>query len=324
MKRICFLTDHFDSFKPSCHEGEFHYYYYDQSTALSAETEIPQADYYVVDDCRSSYLDRILGSLHDRGYVICLLDDVDDTRRNILVRKGVTDVMARDERADVIPYIKALETDPSSVPGKMLVLDDVALHRKAISNIIGRFGYRLLFAEDTVSLIDHMQKSNLQFVLVNLGMDPRELNEFVRSYTTRVEMRTVPIIMYKEMSAGLYIHEIMRGLNRLTRFILSTDELYSFLVDIMFRKDIIPLLDGLNYSVDFKGSSYYAQEPLKKIYYLKEGDLFSTENILHRENIDRIEGVLSLINQSIFRVKGLRWLRRDFSRTDFTTCGAGV
>jgi hypothetical protein len=322
MKRVCIDTDRFDSFRAPCHRDDFIVAAHALQGAAGAE--YPPADYYVIDECPPNELAARLAAVRGRGRTLCLMKDVGPDERRALLAGGVVDVVDPDDRGNALAYVKMLDTDPAPSAGAIIVLDSDRLHHAAIGGIVTRFGYRVLFADRTDHIGDHMHKSNVQFVLINLGMDLAEVNEFVRAYATRVEMRTVPVIAYREMSQGLYIHEILRGLNRLTRFVLSIEELYSFLVDIMFRKDVIPLLDGLNYSADFKASSCYAREPLKKIYYLNEGNFFGGENILNRENMERMEGGRNLLSQAFFRVKGLRWLRSEARERNLATCGAGV
>ena len=328
MKRVCFITDRKDFFPAACYEGDFDFSFIPPSSWVEggfSSSGMPSPDYCIIARaCVSANLEPVLKSMGTDPYAICLIDAMDDDLRSVLVRNGVTDVIDPNQRRDLVTYIETLEDRHLGMSGNIVVLDDDEVHRRAIRNIVSRFGYRVLYADRAETMIELMQKPNLQFVLVNLGIDACELNEFLRHHSIRVEMRSTPVIAYRDMSSGPYIHEFLRGLNRLTRFILSPDELYGFLVDIMFKKDIMPLLDGLNYSVDYKSSSHYAQEPLKRIYYINEGELFRGENILRSENLDRIEGVLSLINKSLSRVRGLKWLRRDVSRADFTTCGAGV
>ena len=74
-------------------------------------------------------------------------------------------------------------------------------------------------------MIDDLKKKDIQFILINSGMDNLDFPSLVKKSLSRVEMRKHPVIAYKDMTKGIFVHEVATGLNRLTKVILNIQEL---------------------------------------------------------------------------------------------------
>ena len=328
VKQICFLGNEFKESTGLFHADHISLSFFDiqQADEIFCKDVSAQYDYCLIDGdfIDNGNLEKILGYFIECCHVIYMSDIISDETGKILLQQGVVDAISRCAVCDIVSYVKSLELKQVVSTGKILILEDDAKRKRAIDAIVSRFGYKAEYAMTSDEMQQCVSRSNVQFILLNLGIDFRELNDFVRTYCTRVEMRRIPVISYKDLSDGIFIHEIVKGLNKLTKVILSSEELYSFLVEVLFKKDFLPLLDSLNVSLSFNDCSYYARESLKRIYYLNEGNIFHSDNVLQTENVKTMYGMLNLMQQSLIRVSGLKWLYKEMDHSLASTCEGGV
>jgi len=144
-----------------------------------------------------------------------------------------------------LPILKAIDEEPKEAAGTFVILNDDDAVKNVLMNIINRFKYRALFVGTVDDLFKAMADYGVRFMLINLGTKNIDLNGLVRKFYASQAAHNIPVLAYKDMREGLFVHELVGGLNRLTRYILSLDELYSLLVDMLFRREIIPLVSSL-------------------------------------------------------------------------------
>ena len=111
------------------------------------------------------------------------------------------------------------------------------------------------------------------------------------------------------MNRGLYIHEMLAGLNRVANIILSSEEAYSYLLDILFRKELFRAVNKLNMSLEEENITMYSQETLSRIYSLLGTNIFSMKNLFQNEKIENLKNITDSAREAIVKAQGLKWLR---------------
>jgi len=255
---------------------------------------------------------------------ICLADKISDKMKQELLARGISDVLVSHDPARLTAYIRMLlEDKKASGSGKIIIYENSGPVKNILNNIITRFEYEPLFVDSLSTLFDNLKHPDLQFTLVNLDARGLQINDFIKRSYSRVEMKRIPMIAYRDMSCGIYVNEVISGLHRLTKFILTPEELYSFLVDILFRKDIVPRVDRVNNSISFDDMSCYSCDSLSQIYHSTREKIFTLENIIDEENLAGLLDSVNLISRSIIRIDGLKWLKKDPGKEKVNTCGFG-
>ncbi len=256
-----------------------------------------------------------------KGRVVCFAETVADETKSYLLDSGITDVLLSYNESHLVPYLKIISEGPAADAGSFIVLDDSIADREVMRNIIGRFGYRVVFVSAVEELFEKAAQSGVRFILVNLGAKALDLNGMVRKFYSDRAVRNIPVLAYKNMREGLFVHELVGGLNRLTRYILSREELYSLLVDILFRKEIVPLVASIRKLADFDANACYDTETLSQAFFQCEKNIFSQKNLHDGDTLSSMMKAVQSLNRAILKAEGLRWLRMAGDRKDINTAG---
>ncbi|MCP4130702.1 MAG: hypothetical protein GY754_06940 [bacterium] len=263
----------------------------------------------------------LLSTISRNGRVICIVNDLTDALKKILLENGISDVIQADDIKRLLAYIKVFNKEAATNAGKILILDDNPTTKKILKSIITRFNYKPVFAASTDALFKNLGQANLQLILMNLGLKNLDLNDLIRKSYSQTDLKRIPVIAFRDMSTGLFVHELISGLNKLTKFILSPDELYSFLIDILFRKEIIPVVGTINKSVNYEGLSFFSKETLSQIYHTNENSIFTYDNLLHEDNIEGMLHLMTLFKKTVIKADGFKWLRKKIQSPETKTCG---
>jgi hypothetical protein len=264
---------------------------------------------------------RIFDVLPQKGKVVCLADKINAAERRFLLERGIPDVLCGARPDQLIPYMDIIDAKKSGDSGSMIILDDNNSTMKILAEIVRRFNYAPVFVASVEELFGSAINSSVRFVLVNLSARFLDLNGLVRKFYDYRNTATVPVLVYKDMREGLYVHELVSGLNRLTRFILSLDELYSFMVDILFKKEIIQHVASIKKMSDYDSLAAYGDETVNRIFFLHEKSIFNQADILDDNNYNEMIRISGKMQESLLRVMGLKWLRTESDKKDFSTAG---
>jgi len=253
---------------------------------------------------------------------VCLAPAVSNRVRAQLLGYGISDIIPTGSPERLVSYLRMLESPIPAEQGKILIFETNPVRKNILSNIIMRFGYHPVFVGTTDSLFDNLKQTGIQFILFNLGGEKLDLGDFIRRSYANTEIKRIPLLAYKDMKEGIFVNEMLSGLHRLTKLIFSPEELYSYLVDILFRKEIIPLIETLNSGLHFSTHANYSQETLSQIYHGTTQDLFAQSNILDEENMLNLFNTMRQIKKTLVKADGLKWLRQETTGS-VNTCGAG-
>jgi hypothetical protein len=262
--------------------------------------------------------------LYENTKLICVTDNLHAAAKNTLIKCGIADCLTTTESSAIASYIRILDQRENHKSGKFLILDDNTSHIKILSSIIKRFGYKTEFIKDGVSLYEKCKEGNIEMVLVNLGTKGLDLNSIIRKSYGNSDIKRNPLICYKCMDEGLFVHELISGLHKITKVILTPPELYNFLTDILFKKEIITISAKLNKSLKFDQYRDYSSESISHIYYSIRENLCGQESLCGDDTIKNLLHLTKGINKTLSKVEGLRWLNNEKKEPNKATCGGGA
>ena len=243
--------------------------------------------------------------------VICIVGELTEKMRSYLIEYGIADVITSYDVKRVVNYIDTIDRNVYPSYGKILILDDLIPRINILKTIVSRFQYIPIVTKTIDEFFEYFDGSNIQLMLLNLGTEDFDINGFIKRSYGRTDIKKIPVIPYKNTIEEFFIHEIISGLNRLANVILSSDELYSFLIDILFRRELFPFIGMLKESVGYDNLIQFSRESLHSIYFSLGDDIFSMENILKEERLTNINDIMDSIMETIIKVDGLRWLIKE-------------
>jgi hypothetical protein len=286
------------------------------STALAEIQRLPLHDYVIAEATAESVekspdLYRLLPK---KGKVVCFADVITDKMRSFILDCGISDMLMKFEAESFLSFLSMIGEKPAGEAGTFIILDDESAPVEIVRSIVSRFNYGTILIKTADELFSAAINSGVRFILVNLGMRSLDLNGLVRKYRSSTAVRGIPVLAYKDMREGIFVHELVGGLNRLTRYILSLDELYWLLSDMLFRRELISLVAQLRKQCDFEANSGFDAETLDKVFYTCEKRLFDRTDLLDSDTLSSMALTLQAISRAILKVESLKWLRIEIDR----------
>ncbi|MBN2402901.1 MAG: hypothetical protein JXN64_10935 [Spirochaetes bacterium] len=264
----------------------------------------------VIEDAMQGLAEVIDGLRKNSVRVIALAAKINNIFRDYFFKHGIAEVLESNNAERIADYIDISEKYSNKMYGKLLVLDDDSQRINIFNTIISRFNYSPVIVDSIDKLFENISV-NIQFILVNLGTKNFDLNYFLRRSFSSEMYKKIPVILFKEKIDDLYIHEMISGLNKVAKIILTAGELYSFLVDILFRKELSPGVNLLTEALDTDNLNRFASEPLSRLYNIIGTNIFTLKKIITKDNISIIEGRIESLKNLIIKVDGLKWLIKD-------------
>ena len=266
---------------------------------------------------------ELFNRIQNKGRIIVLVDRMTDAVRRFLLEQGVADVLMGADRDDIGTYLATADEAGTGDRGSIVILDDNLITRRLLKSIIERFNYAPVLIDTVDELFNNCLNSGVRFILVNLGTRLLDLNGLVRKFYDHRGVKKIPVIVYKDMREGLFVHELVGGLNRLTRYILSHDELYSLLVDLLFKKEVMPRIAALKKLSGFDENAPFVDESVSQAFFLNEKNIFGGSDILGDDNFPALAGAARSLRSSLVMTMGLRWLRIGIDKKNFNTAERG-
>lgn len=254
-------------------------------------------------------LQKAIGMLNSAVYPLCICKNPTEKIKNFLMHAGIPDLFTINEPERIVSFIENISRADRIIRKSIAIVNDVPSVKKFLTRFLDRFGVEPLFLPGIDSLLEVLDDIRLQMVLINLETKNLDLGKLIRSSYIDQQVKKVPVITFKDMNEGLYVHELMRGLNRITKVILSAEELYSFLLDILYRKRVIPVIHALNGFVDMEKNICYKKSSLTQVYNISGKNIFESENILSDKRIAGIYNKLDELKRVMSLSESLKWLK---------------
>lgn len=254
---------------------------------------------------------------------ICLAGCVTPEISGLLTSSGISDCISPFTPQSAAGYLMTLAAPEPAVKGTFTLLDKNPSHAAIISGIVTRFGYNL----HTVGTIDqffgYINSNPSVMILMNIGSEGIDFNRLIRESYASPGIKKAPVVAYKDMREGLFVHEVLNGLKKITRLILSPDELYCMIADILFKKEVTTSAAAFNRSSLHEKYKNYAGLTLQQIYYEIQPDPGAREPLLQHERTAMMTMELERLKRIIILSEGISWLcGTGGSRKP--TCGAGA
>ncbi|MBN2040828.1 MAG: hypothetical protein JW864_12365 [Spirochaetes bacterium] len=257
-------------------------------------------------------LDDLIVSLNKNSVrIIALAVRMNERFRNFFLKHGIAEVLDSKNADSVINYIDITNTNINKKYGKILILEDNVRSVNILTTIISRFNYNPVIVKTVDDFFEKVNETNIQLAFVSLGTADFDITFFLRKALSFEINRKMPVIPYKDMLQGVFIHEMISGLNKIAKVFLSSEEVYSFLIDLLFRKELSPGLNLLNETLDFKNINRFVSDTLSRIYNVMGIDVFKMNKIITKEKIDIINGRIESLKGLILKTDGLKWLIKD-------------
>ncbi|MBN1496299.1 MAG: hypothetical protein JXA07_05990 [Spirochaetes bacterium] len=290
------------------------------ATAPEEIGSLPSYDMVIADAADCVEGDGILYRiLREKGSVVCLADAITKELKHRIIDCGIADVLVKCDAESLAALVPVIGHVRGGDAGMFVVLDDEAATREIVGSIVTRFNYHAVCIDTVDELFDGVIGPATRFILVNLGMRTLDLNGLVRKFYASVPARSVPVLAYKDMREGVFVHELVSGLNRLTRYILGTDELYGLLVDMLFRRELVPLVAQLNGESQGEENSAFGAETLNQVFYACEKRLFERTDLFGGDTLLSMARTLHELNLTLQRVESLKWLKTDIDPNGVST-----
>ncbi len=260
-----------------------------------------------------------------RGFpvpLILFLHDMTPEIRKVLLQMGIADVFLAGRETALIRHLKSCHKNPATVKGRLLIHDDNEAHLTILNTLLRRFHYEPVLCRNQEELFDRASDSMIQFTLINLSNQGFDVNSLVRKSYADSRFRSIPLLVYKNQDDGLFIHELISGLNRLTKVILNTEELYTLLIHLFFRKEFYPWTDKVHSFLNITGLRDFLQHTPSQIFHTMGAGLFQLDNLFEEGPYRDIEEMVEKMREILIKAESLRWL--VMSNKPAISCGGGA
>lgn len=269
-------------------------------------------------------IEGIVKSLHETSGIICFCETITRDIKGFLLKNGLADCIEGSDPGRISRYIQLLSMPCMDAAGTFLILDDNSTHKKMLESIIKRFGYNINFISSIDELFEMTGDPENIMLLINMGTGKLDMNAVVRRSYNNTDIKKIPVIAFKSMEQGLFVHEIINGLNRLTKIILSPEELYCMLTDMLFKKEIMSYTSVYTGLIKYAGFFSYAEKSIQQIYYEIQQDPCGQDSLFGADRINSIIESAEKIRKSLIKIEGIKWLSGQGTSGKQLTCGGGV
>ncbi len=261
----------------------------------------------------------VAGRAQRRGAgIVCVAPLDTDRVRDFLLKEGIADLFPTGQARRLVESVMAMEGRAAEPRGFFVALDECAARIRIIRSVVERFGFELRAVRSIEDFFAALG-DDCAASFVNLGSPGFEINRFIRMSHACGKVKLVPFIPYKDACEGIFVHEVISGLNRLARVILSPEEMLSFLAGMLFRKEMVGPVDELARVLRYPDSAAFARESFGRLYYTLGIDAFELANVLGDEDHTRMRGTVARMQRALMKADGVRWLIRETRRVP--TCG---
>ncbi len=253
---------------------------------------------------------------------VCLCADDIRKHRGFLFSHGIADLLDFPDPQSIGAYLRAIAAPAANqVRRRILIFDNREASSRMLSAIIPRFGCLPVIAATSGEFFGRMAEDESDLLLLNLNNKDFDLGDFIRRCHASGDIRKSPLIAYRDMRDGIFVNEIISGLNRYCSYILSPEELCGFLLDILSRKEMSLLVSELNENSLFKRFEYCAEASLGQIYLAEKKDILSLPGLTGEKTVSGIRDTARGIENLMIKISGLRWMRPEPSGEKTLTCG---
>ena len=279
MKNIGLITNSYSNLKTELLEGGFLVDDYSLSSLDKSKNDLSSKKYsHILYELTPDSATSIRHIPIKPENIISIGKKFDKLTNNEMLKNGVTRFITQDNFQYIKPLLQYSSCKASCL-GTILLFEENNFLKRIFKNIITHFNFNLKLAQSNEELYSNIKNNNIDLIIINLSNSGLKINEIIHEVYNDYNLRQIPIIIYKDMNEGLFIHELIAGINRLTKYILSIDETLHFLIDMLYKKNLIPLITKLNKKTDINTNYFYSEKSLKQIANQHTCDIFADTTI---------------------------------------------
>ncbi len=276
-----------------------------------------------VDHTTIPLLKITLGEKDSLPPILCLAEEMNDPLRCELISLGISDFLAAPGGALLARYASMLcRPEEQNNQGLFLALENDGSYARLLQTISARFGYSTRFVETIDALLAEISHQPVELTLINLGARGFDITEFIKKTYSSASIKKYPLLAFKDMNDGLFVHEITSGLNRLTRQVLSREELLTFLINLLFRAVSQGMAMETKALLTDENLSGVACPSLRQVFFSAGAELCEKTDLFLNPRFSRARSVIASLDSLLLKTEGFRWMIPPKKKR--VTCGGGV
>jgi hypothetical protein len=190
--------------------------------------------------------------------------------------------------------------------GNVLLIDDCDAHFTMTRSICGLFGFGIIVEAEIESAINAISDGP-PIIIHNLSLQSIDLIAFVKR-TSRSALASVPYIAFKNKGDAVSMHELHCGIGRITKVILSRDEMLSVLSYNLFMKEFYERFRLLETSVSGNPRGVFSENNLKRVYFTHKNSFFEDRMRSTVSSLFNAAPMIDLTRETLAKCASLEWL----------------
>lgn len=251
----------------------------------------------------------------------CIYPEFDGLYRSSLIDIGMCDIITS---ADPRLIFRCLRTvcfgERHPFRGTVHLMSDTLPFARLLNTAVRRFHYEVKNAHSTDELIRLSEKGTPDLFLVDMDTSGFDSIEFAKKASASSSLKKAPLVFYKDMRNGLFVHDINPNLQRLAKVILSREELLNLLLTLFFLAEIAS--PAQSFAAFLRKTDLSDKKSLREIFYAGGPDLCYMGNFFSHECFSTMANAGRNIIDLIERIEPLRWMISPLEKRP--TCAGGV
>jgi hypothetical protein len=277
--------------------------------------------YELIRDTISEFIAFIQNNPHLAPHAYCIGTPIDDACRITLIETGICNLFESANPKRIAQCIRAIHWNENIYTrGTVHALCDATPFSGIVATVISRYCYDLNIVSSIGELISLSERETPALFVVDMDASGFNSQEFAKKATNASSIKKAPLILYKDLRNGLFVHDFFPGIHRLTRVILSREELLNLLITLFFFAEIAGpsrILNTFGFSPDVA-----AEKTLREIFYDGGPDLCYRGTMFSLEHFETLKSTSDALLDLIARIEPLRWLISPLEKKP--TCAGGV
>ncbi|MEW6525071.1 MAG: hypothetical protein AB1444_00215 [Spirochaetota bacterium] len=220
--------------------------------------------------------------------------------KKTLIRYGISAVF-RPSQYHYIPLF--FKNYTPSVTGTIAIIDSNVYNTYGLSTAIQAFGYQAI----VVNSLDAWCDIHDMMDIVCINCSQVSTHEIATKYVAGKLPKKNALVLYKSEESDIFIHDIIK-LHRIAKVIYTLEEVYTLLVQLMFRQQFHSLLYSLYETSDMQRSVTAYRGSLRQLYLETGVDIFTLPAITNRDAIESFRDKTECIHALLAKAAGFNWL----------------
>ncbi len=252
---------------------------------------------------------------------LCIYPEFKDSLRSSLIESGLCDIITSGDPQLAAQCIRAIHLgEKLPFRGYIHILSDTSTFSSMLKKMAKRFRYEVRNVHAIDELIQLSEKETPALFLVDMDTTGFDSIEFAKKASIKTSMKKAPLILYKGMRDGLFVHDFNPVLQRLAKVIFSREELVNLLLTLFFLSEIASPAN--TFAIFLQRTDLLGGKRFKEILFTAGPELCYTGNLFSKKCLSELaESGAHIINLTK-RIEPLRWMISPLTKRP--TCAGGV